>query len=113
MVHTLDRRGSTPRTLFKMILMLGLVLVGVAALAAEPEPVATDAAPSPGCATTTFEFGGRIVQNGESTDVWTLTCHRNPAAEAAMPPATATPITAVPVATGSARRIDTVGAAQF
>lgn len=115
MTQALDTRGSTPRTLFKIILMLGLVLAGVAALAAEPESATV---PSAGCAKTTLEFGGRVVKDGEATDIWTLTCERAPAAEAATPPATAStsaaPAATFPVATVPASRTDAAqGAARF
>jgi len=107
MAQALDRRGAAPRTLFKIVLMLGLVLAGVAALAAEPETPADDGAGQAGCARSSFEFGGRTVENGMSTDTWVLTCYRSPAVEAAAPPAeptaasptAAAPVEAVPVAT--------------
>lgn len=96
MAQALDTRGGTSRALFKIILMLGLVLAGVAALAAEPEPAA---APSAGCAKTTFEFGGRVIQNGEPTDTWTLTCERAPVPEAPATTSSASPVATFPVAT--------------
>jgi hypothetical protein len=109
MVQALDKRGATPRTLLKIILMLGCVLAGVAALAAEPEPAPTDTgAADASCAQTAFEFGGRVTQNGEATDTWTLTCWRRPATgeaasaptvDASLPPATSRPLPATPVAT--------------
>src|SRR5262249_30502995 len=91
MVHTLEKRPNA-QTLIKIVLMLGLVLVGVAALAAEPEPAVADSTPAADCARTTFEFGGRVVQNGEATDSWTLTCWRAPVAEATMPSAGSMPM---------------------
>jgi hypothetical protein len=103
MVQALDKRGATPRTLLKIVLMLGFVLVGVAALAAEPEPQPADTdttTADAACARSTFEFGGRVTENGEATDTWTLTCWRAPAPEASV--ATAPPvrsIQAMPVAT--------------
>jgi hypothetical protein len=96
MIPSSDKRSDTPRTLFKIVLMLGLALAGVAAIAAEPEPTPpidmSDA--SPGCAKATFEFGGRITQNGEPADSWTLTCQRRPAALASTPK----PVDVLPVA---------------
>lgn len=102
MVHSSDKRSDMPRTLVKIILMLGLALAGVAAIAAEPAP--TETASTTACAKTTFEFGGRIVQNGEATDTWTLTCWRQPAQQATMSPGAppAKPVDAMPVATQSA-----------
>lgn len=101
MVQSSGKRGDTPRTLFKIILMLGLALAGVAAIAAEPpqsEPPSTAA-----CAETEFAFGGRIVENGEATDTWTLTCWRQPAAvpstTAIVKPAETRPVDATTVAT--------------
>ena len=119
MAEALEKR-STPATLFKIVALLGLVLAGVAALAAEPEPEPTtatatagaDPASAPGCVRTTFEFGGRVVQNGEATDTWTLTCWRSPTAEAAAPTVSA-PIPAVPVATHEMHQPGPSGAAQF
>jgi hypothetical protein len=101
MVQSSDKRSDMPRTLFKIILMLGLALAGVAAIAAEPQP--TETASTTTCAKTTFEFGGRVVQNGEATDTWTLTCWRQPAQQAATPPgpSPAKPVDAMPVATQS------------
>ena len=97
MVQSSDKRSDMPRTLLKIILMLGLALAGVAAIAAEPQP--TETASRTTCAKTTFEFGGRIVQNGEATDTWTLTCWRQPAPQAAAQ--SAKPVDAMPVATQS------------
>ena len=113
MAQALDTRGSTPRTLFKISLMLGLVLAGVAALAAEPEPTQTETAPQAGCAKTSFEFGGRVTENGESTDNWTLVCWRLPTAEAMAPPIAAAPVAAVPAGTQQARQTGMAGSARF
>jgi len=109
MVQSSGKRGDTPRTLFKIILMLGLALAGVAAIAAEPpqsEPT------SAACAETELAFGGRIVENGEATDTWTLTCWRQPAHQAAVPSTTAIvkpvetkPVDATTVATQPSRQI--------
>lgn len=101
MIPSSRPRGATPRTLFKIILMLGLALAGVAAIAAEPEPQdqTSTADASPGCTKTTLEFGGRTSQGGESTDAWTLTCWRPQAQQAAAPK----PVDAQPVATRSPR----------
>ena len=109
MVQSSGKRSDTPRTLFKIILMLGLALAGVAAIAAEPAPAqATDksadtvADSAAGCARTTFDFGGRVIENGEATDTWTLTCWRQPAQQASAPSPSATaaakPVDAQPVA---------------
>ncbi|MDB5362095.1 MAG: hypothetical protein JWO51_3392 [Rhodospirillales bacterium] len=114
MVQSSGKRGDTPRTLFKIILMLGLALAGVAAIAAEPPPAA--------CAETEFAFGGRIVENGEATDTWTLTCWRQPAAQAAVPstaavvkPVETKPVDATTVATQPSRQTSMTppGEAQF
>ena len=101
MAEALDRRGATPRTLFKIILMLGCVLAGVAALAAEPDQTGAVApTPEADCARTSFEFDGRTTDNDQPTDHWTLTCWRAPTAEAATTPADpARPVPATPVAT--------------
>ncbi len=58
MIQASDQRGDLPRALIKIILLLGLALAGVAAIAAEPPQA--DSAAAPACARTTFEFGGRI-----------------------------------------------------
>jgi hypothetical protein len=113
MVQSSDRRGDTPRTLFKIILMLGLALVGVAAMAAEPQQnetaenqtAQTETASTTTCAETKFAFGGRIIENGEVTDTWTLTCWREPKQEAAMPAPAAKPIDALPVSTQPVRQL--------
>jgi len=106
MVQSSDSRGDTPRTLFKIILMLGLALAGVAAMAAEPPQAETGGATV--CAQTKLAFDGRTTEAGQSTDTWTLTCWREPAQEAAMPAPppspTAKPIDAQPVATQPARQ---------
>ncbi len=112
MVHSSNGRGDTPRTLFKIILMLGLALVGVAAMAAEPPQ--PDMNSGAACAGSKLTFGGRIIENGLATDTWTLTCHRAPDQEAAMPTApaaptaptapTAKPVDVMPVATLPARQ---------
>jgi len=110
MVQSSDKRSDMARTLFKIILMLGLALAGVAAIAAEPSP--TETASTTTCAKTAFEFGGRIVQNGEATDTWTLTCWRQPAQQAAGAPAK--PVDAMPVATQSMPQTGTAnGAPRF
>jgi hypothetical protein len=105
MAQSQDRRGATPRTLIKFAALLALALAGVAALAAEPDQAPNVPAV---CARTSFDFGGRVVQNGETTDNWTLTCWRAPAppasapvpmtAEAAPHPAPVAPMQAMPVA---------------
>lgn len=106
MVQSSNGRGDTPRTLFKIILMLGLALVGVAAMAAEPPQ--PDANSGAACAGSKLTFGGRIIENGLATDTWTLTCQRVPDLEAAMPPPPATstskPVDVTPVATVPARQ---------
>ena len=109
MVQSSGKRSDTPRTLFKIILLLGLALAGVAAIAAEPQTIQTNPAEtntSSTCAQTAFDFGGRIVENGEVTDTWTLTCWRQPAQETA-PAATASvtvrPTETMPVASQSVR----------
>jgi hypothetical protein len=109
MVQSSDKRSDTTRTLFKIILMLGLALAGVAAIAAEPPQTETESTTT--CATTQFAFGGRIIENGEVTDTWTLTCWRQPAQQAATPsastiakPGEAKPVDATPVATQPARQ---------
>jgi len=114
MVQSSDRRGDTPRTLFKIILMLGLALAGVAAMAAEPpqtETTQAELASTTVCAQTKLAFGGRTTEAGQSTDTWTLTCWREPAQEAAMPAppsspvsSIAKPIDALPVATQPVRQ---------
>jgi len=109
MVQSSGKRSDTPRTLFKIILMLGLALAGVAAIAAEPPQ--TQAESTATCAETRFDFGGRIIENGEVTDTWTLTCWREPAQAAVTPspariakPGEAPPVDATPVATRPARQ---------
>jgi hypothetical protein len=110
MVQSSGKRSDTPRTLFKIILMLGLALAGVAAIAAEPPQ--TQAESSTICAEARFDFGGRIIENGEVTDTWTLTCWRQPAQQAATPspakPGEAPPVDATPVATRPARQTSQV-----
>jgi len=120
MVQSSDRRGDTSRTLFKIILMLGLALAGVAAIAAEPpqtEAAQAEPASTTTCAQTKLSFGGRIIENGEVTDTWTLTCWREPVQQAAVaPPAspTAKPIDALPVATQTVRQTGAAsGAGRF
>ncbi|HLZ66297.1 MAG TPA: hypothetical protein VKQ29_08705 [Aliidongia sp.] len=103
MVQSSSKRSDMPRTLFKIILMLGLALAGVAAIAAEPEPAET-ANPAATCAASAFDFGGRIIENGEVTDTWTLTCWRQPGQQGTpTASATAKPVDAVPVASQSVR----------
>lgn len=97
-MSSFENRGTAPRTLVKIILMLGLALVGVAALAAEP---AQTEKPEASCAMTRFDFDGRSVENGNATDTWTLTCWRQPPEQAAAP--AAKPVVARPVATGATR----------
>lgn len=97
MVQSSDKRSDMPRTLVKIILMLALALAGVAAIAAEPAP--TDTASTTTCAKTALEFGGRIVENGEATDTWTLTCWRQPAQQNATQ--SAKPVEAMPVGSRS------------
>ena len=103
MVQSSSKHGDTPRTLLKIILMLGLTLTGFAAFAEEPSAEATT--PASACAETSFDFGGRVIENGQVTDSWTLTCWRQPpqqadtaAATAAAKPVDAKSIDAVPVA---------------
>jgi hypothetical protein len=107
MVQSSGKHGDTPRTLFKIILMLGLALAGVTAIAAEPqtsEATTAETNTSSSCAQSSFDFGGRIIENGEVSDTWTLTCWRQPVQEAA-PAATASvtvrPTGAMPVASQS------------
>jgi hypothetical protein len=107
-MHSSEPRGTTPRTLFKIVLMLGLALVGVAALAAEQPQ--TDK-PEAACAMTRFGFDGRTVENGNVTDNWTLTCWRQPPQQAVAP--AAKPVAAEPVATGLVRNGVRAPDAQF
>lgn len=109
MVQSSGQRSDTYRTLFKIILMLGLALAGVAAIAAEPPQ--TEAASTTTCARTEFVFGGRIIENGEATDTWTLICWRQPVPQTAVPSATADvkpvetkPVDATAVATQPTRQ---------
>lgn len=103
MVQSSGKRGDAPRTWFKIILMLGLALAGVAAMAAEPAPSETATTPTT-CAETQMVFGGRIIENGEVTDTWTLVCWRRPVEpttpSTAVQAAPAKPVAAVPVAAG-------------
>jgi len=107
-MSTFENRGTAPRTLVKIILMLGLALVGVAALAAEPAQTDT---PESSCAMTRFDFNGRIIENGKATDTWTLTCWRRPPEQAAVP--AAKPVAVQPVATGAMHNGARLPEAQF
>ena len=101
MVRSSTPRGSSPRTLAKIVLMLGVVLAGVAALATEPSTdtaAPTETAAASSCAESQFVYDGRDAASGTPTDSWTLTCWRHPA-EAAAKPASTRPVEATPVAT--------------
>jgi hypothetical protein len=109
MVQSSDKRSDTARTLFKIVLMLGLALAGVAAIAAEPPQTETESTAT--CARTEFAFGGRVIENGEVTDTWTLICWRQPAQPTATPSETANvkpvetkPVDATAVATQPTRQ---------
>ncbi len=107
-MHPSENRGTAPRTLFKIILLLGLALACVAALAAEPPETGK---PETSCAMTRFDFDGRTVENGNVTDNWTLTCWRHPPEQAAVP--APKPVPVQPVATGAMHNSALLPQAQF